>query len=147
MSILNVDKPPLSTAEVRRRAAQFAWKGDLWLTRAPTFVEKAELFQNTVFVVGADTAARIVQPRYYGSSEPRMMVALERLRELQCRFLVAGREDAIGRFVGCEELVLPPTYRDLFTPIPATHFRVALSSTELRQREGQGRVASGELDP
>src|SRR5207249_454119 len=44
LSVTNVDKPPLTAEEIRRRAAQFAWRGNLWLTRAPTFAEKAELF-------------------------------------------------------------------------------------------------------
>jgi nicotinic acid mononucleotide adenylyltransferase len=147
MSILNVDKPALSPAVVRRRAAQFAWKGELWLTRAPTFLEKAELFPNTVFVVGADTAARIVQPRYYGDSEPRMGTALDHIRELHCRFLVAGREDASGRFVCCDDLTLSPEYRDLFAAIPPELFHVALSSTELRKREAEGTgVASSPVE-
>src|SRR5262249_25773617 len=40
VSVTNVDKPPLEVAEVRRRLEQFTWRAPLWLTRAPTFVEK-----------------------------------------------------------------------------------------------------------
>ena len=38
--------------EVRRRLAQCTWRAPLWLTRAPTFAEKALLFPGVVFVVG-----------------------------------------------------------------------------------------------
>src|SRR5262249_18559734 len=68
LSVVNADKPPLSESEVRRRLRQFARQAPVWLTRAPTFLEKARLFGGAVFVVGADTAVRIVQPRFYGDS-------------------------------------------------------------------------------
>lgn len=148
LSVLNVDKPPLSAAEVRRRAAGFAWKADLWLTRAPTFLEKTALFPDTVFLVGADTAERIVQVRYYDNSESRMTEALDQLRSCGCRFLVAGREDAAGQFIGCESLELPPRHRDLFAGIPPTLFHVPVSSTRLRQsRAAQEGIASREGQP
>src|SRR5262249_6541814 len=60
ISVTNVDKPPLTGETVRRRLAQFAWKSPVELTRAPTFVEKSRLFPGTTFVVGADTAERLV---------------------------------------------------------------------------------------
>ncbi|OAI47992.1 hypothetical protein AYO44_08020, partial [Planctomycetaceae bacterium SCGC AG-212-F19] len=55
----NVDMPPLTAEEIRQRLRQFAWQAPVWLTRAPTFAEKAALFPGVLFVVGADTAARI----------------------------------------------------------------------------------------
>ena len=138
LSVLNADKPALDEAEVGRRRAQFAWKAPLWLTRAPTFAHKARLFPGTVFVVGADTAARIVQPRFYGDCAEEMTRALAGIRERGCRFLVAGRSDARGRFVGLEDLALPPGCSDLFEGIPAEEFRLDLSSTQLRERQGDG---------
>jgi hypothetical protein len=132
LSVLNADKPPLADEEVRRRLAQFAWRAPVWLTRAPTYTEKAELFPGCTFVVGADTAARVVQPRFYGDNEERMAEALGRIRALGCRFLTAGRVDASGRFLGLDDLNVPPVYRDLFQGIPEAAFRVDLSSTQLR---------------
>jgi hypothetical protein len=133
LSIVNADKPPLAAEEVRRRLAQFAEQGPLWLTRAPTFAEKADLFPGALFVVGADTAARIVEPRFYGDSESRLAEAMERLRSRGCRFLVAGRLNAEGVVVGLDDLNIPAAYRDLFTPIPACEFRLDVSSTQLRK--------------
>jgi hypothetical protein len=132
LSVTNVDKPPLTAAEVRRRLRQFAWKAPVWLTRAPTFADKTAHFAGAVFVVGADTAARIVAPRYYGNSEAALHAALGDIRARGCRFLVAGRLDDTGQFLGLEKLTLSPDYRDLFTAIPEGDFRVDVSSTQLR---------------
>jgi nicotinamide mononucleotide (NMN) deamidase PncC len=142
LSVANVDKPPLAVEEVRRRLAQFTWLAPLWLTRAPTFAEKAALFPGVVFAVGADTAARIVAPRYYGDSAERMAEALDFIRGQGCRFLVAGRVDKEGKFVGLDNLSLPPAYRDLFTAIPEAEFRLDLSSTQLREQAERALVGS-----
>jgi nicotinic acid mononucleotide adenylyltransferase len=131
LTVINADKPPLADEEVRRRLEQFTWRAPLWLTRAPTFTEKALLFPGAVFVVGADTAERIVQPRFYGSEE-RMAAALTAFREQGCRFLVAGRVDAAGAFRGLDDIPIPPAWRDLFAAIPADTFRMDISSTALR---------------
>lgn len=132
LSMTNVDKPPLTFPEVRRRAAQFTWQGRLWITRAPTFVEKARLFPGAVFVVGADTAERIVHPRYYGDSSEQMLAALGAIRTQGCRFLVAGRADNAGGFRNGESLIVPEAYRDLFESIPESEFHVTISSSQLR---------------
>jgi len=132
LTVVNADKPPLSPEEVRRRLAQFTWQAPLWLTLAPTFREKAELFPGTVFVIGADTAARIVEHRFYEHSADKMHEALACIRRQGCRFLVAGRLDASGRFLGRDDLALPEAARDLFDAILASRFRFDVSSTELR---------------
>jgi nicotinamide mononucleotide (NMN) deamidase PncC len=134
LSAVNVDKPPLTDDEIRRRVRQFAWTAPVWVTRAPTFVEKARLFPGTVFVVGADTAERIVLPRYYGDSAERMHAALAEIRARDCRFLVGGRADALGAFRCVERLEVPAEFRTLFEEIPEHEFRFDTSSTELRQR-------------
>src|SRR5207253_1774540 len=126
LSVTNVDKPPLPDPEARRRSAQFSWRAPLWLTRAPTFAEKAALFPGTVFVVGADTAERIVAPRYYHNDAALMGDRLAFLRSQGCRFLVAGREDGAGTFVRLEDLSIGAEYRDLFAGIPEAEFRVAV---------------------
>jgi nicotinic acid mononucleotide adenylyltransferase len=133
LSIANVDKPPLSADEVRRRLAQFAGHGAVWLTQAPRFIQKAALFPGAVFVIGADTAWRIVDPRYY-DDELDMHATLTRLHEYGCRFLVACRLDAPGRCVELTEVPVPRKFHALFEAIPPARFRLDLSSTEIRQR-------------
>ena len=134
MSVANVDKPPLTRDEIRRRLTQFAWRASVWLTHAPRFVEKAERFPHACFVVGADTALRIVSPRYYDNDETRMVSALQRIKELGCHFLVACRVDGGGQCWQRDDLPIPPAYQDLFEGIPLKQFRWDLSSTELRAR-------------
>jgi hypothetical protein len=144
LSITNADKPPLDTEEVRRRMEQFTWGPPLWLTHAPTFAEKARLFPGAVFAVGADTAERIVQPRFYQDSGTRMAEALATVRAHGCRFLVAGRADAAGTFRGLDDLGIPPAWRDLFAGIPAGAFRADVSSTQLRASSAPAPPAAGD---
>jgi hypothetical protein len=134
ISVTNVDKPPLAGETVRHRLTQFAWKSPVELTRAPTFVEKSRLFPKTTFVIGADTAARLVAPRYYGDDEVRMQVALEEMAQAGTSFLVAVRIDAAGRVRGLNDIPVPRRYADLFTEIPEHRFRFDTSSTEIRAR-------------
>jgi hypothetical protein len=133
LSAVNADKPPLAEEEVRRRLAQFAWRAPVWLTRAPTYAEKAELFPGCVFVVGADTAERVVQPRFYQDSEEKMVEALGRVHARGCRFLTAGRVGPDGRFRGLDDLAVPAAFRDLFAGVPEARFRRDVSSTRLRE--------------
>jgi hypothetical protein len=135
LSVANVEKPPLTEAEVRRRMAYFEWRAPLWLTHAPTFLEKSRLFPGAAFVVGIDTAVRIVDPRFYGDSVETMRSALDEMRGYGSRFLVAGR--LVGdRFVELSQAEIPEEFRDLFTAIPCELFRADVSSTQLRA-EGQ----------
>ena len=132
ISVTNVDKPPLSGETVRHRLAQFAWKSPVELTRAPTFVEKSRLFPGTTFVIGADTAERLVAPKYYGDDELRMHVALEEIAHSGCSFLVAVRIDAAGRVRALSDIPVPRRHADLFTEIPEHRFRLDTSSSEIR---------------
>ena len=134
ISVTNVDKPPLSGETVRHRLAQFAWKSPVELTRAPTFVDKSRLFPGTTFVIGADTAERLVAPKYYGDDEGRMHVALEEIANAGCSFLVAVRIDAAGRVHALKDIPVPRRYADLFTEIPEHRFRFDTSSSEIRAR-------------
>ena len=130
LSIANVDKPDLTAVEVERRVAQFRDYAPVWITRAPTFAEKAEHFPGTSFVVGWDTAVRLVDPKYYAQSLVQRDAALARLLEHRCRFLVAGRLDAAGQFRTWNLA----EWSELFEVIDEGEFRADVSSTELRTR-------------
>ena len=134
ISVTNVDKPPLSSETVRQRLAQFAGMSPVELTRAPTFLEKSRLFPGVTFVIGADTAERLVAPKYYGDDENRMHAALQEIADVGCRFLVAVRIDAAGRVRGLNDSLLPRRHADLFTEIPEQRFRLDTSSSEIRAR-------------
>jgi hypothetical protein len=102
------------------------------LTRAPLFSQKAQLFPHSIFVIGVDTAQRLVQLRFYDNDSNKMLAALDEIRTAGCRFLVAGRLQA-DRFLTLQDLSLPVGYQDLFEEIPEHSFRTDISSTELRQ--------------
>lgn len=127
---INVDKPPLDFLTIETRCHQFKDR-PIVLTQAPTFLLKSRLFPNTTFVVGIDTAERIVQPKYYHDSDSEMLAALSEIRSHGCRFLVAGRLSD-NTFRTLSSLRLPAELHDLFEEIPEAAFRCDVSSTELR---------------
>jgi nicotinic acid mononucleotide adenylyltransferase len=135
ISVTNVDKPPLAGETVKHRLTQFAWKSPVELTRAPTFLEKSRLFPGTTFLIGADTAERLVAPRYYGDDEIRMHVALEEIANAGSSFLVAVRIDAAARVRALSDIPVPRRYADLFSEVPEHRFRFDTSSSEIRARD------------
>lgn len=133
LSVTNVDKPALAGDDIRRRLAPFNWQTSMWLTQAPRFADKADLFPGAIFVVGADTALRIMSPAYYANLEG-MLASVRRIRDQGCRFLVACRVDARGKYWRLRDLPIPAGLHDLFAEIDPERFRVDLSSSELRAR-------------
>ena len=134
ISVTNVDKPPLAGETVRQRLSQFAWKWPVELTRAPTFLEKSRLFPGTTFVIGVDTAERLIAPKYYGDDEIQMHIALEEIGKSGASFLVAVRIDATARVRTLSDISVPRRYADLFSEIPEHRFRFDTSSSEIRAR-------------
>jgi hypothetical protein len=102
------------------------------LSRAALFVEKARLFPGSVFVVGYDTAIRLVNPRYYGG-ETGLHEALDAIAAAGCCFLVAGRAEQ-GPFHTLDDVALPPEHAGLFLGLSEEDFRVDVSSTALREQ-------------
>ena len=108
------------------------------LTSAPRFIDKARLFPSSAFVLGADTAVRLFEKRFYGDDEAAMWASLEVIDEARCRFLVVGRHDpATEQFLTLADFDLPPRFAHLFDGVSEEEFRVDLSSTQLRER-GEG---------
>jgi hypothetical protein len=132
LAVINADKPPLDPVDMMRRLSQFVGLAPVWLTNAPTFAAKARLFPGAIFVVGADTAERVIAARFYANSTEIMRASLADIRTAGCRFLVAGRKSSAGRFVAAESLALPAEHRDLFDLLPESAFRHDLSSSQLR---------------
>jgi hypothetical protein len=137
LSVANVDKPDLDPAEVDRRVTQFRDVGPVWVTRAPTFAEKAELFPGAAFVVGHDTAVRLIDPHYYANDPGRRDAALGRLVAAGCRVVVGGRLDAAGVFRTWDAAGVFP---ELFVALTETDFRADVSSRGLRARAYPGSV-------
>jgi hypothetical protein len=130
MSIVNVEKPALDFLEIADRCNDLA-EFPIVLTRAATFAEKADVIPGAVFLVGADTIARIGDPVYYGDDTRKRDSAIAALAARGCRFLVFGR--TIGtRFSNAADLPLPSALRALCEFVPESEFRVDVSSTEVR---------------
>lgn len=136
LSARNVDKPPLAPPETLARAAQFAGRWPIAVSNAPTFLEKSALYPGSTFVVGYDTAARVLHPRYYDDSADKMRGALATIDERGCDFLVAGRVGEEDRFRAADDLDAPEAFTHLFRPLP--DFRRDISSTELRESGRRG---------
>jgi nicotinamide mononucleotide (NMN) deamidase PncC len=134
ISILNVDKPPLDFIEIAERTGQFSADDAIWLTRAPNFTDKAELFPGATFIVGADTIVRVGQLRYYGGQETAMHAAIDKIRSQGCRFLVFGRKiDDAFRTLG--NLQLPTPLAQICQEVPQELFCRDISSTQLRRQQ------------
>jgi len=122
----------LPLEEVERRAGQFAGVGPLWVTRCATFEAKADLFPGTAFVLGWDTAVRVIDPKYYGGATGRN-AALRKLLDRGCRRVVGGRVDAGGAFRVWDAIELDAAFAPLFVALAEADFRADVSSTELRE--------------
>jgi hypothetical protein len=131
LSVANVDKPELPPEEIKKRVAQFATAGSVWVTRAATFIEKATLFPGTAFVLGWDTAVRLIDPAYYGGTSERDS-ALRMLKGASCRFVVGGRVDETGAFRVWNRDAIADEFADLFVVLLESDFRVDVSSRALR---------------
>lgn len=129
ISLTNADKGEIDAAVASRRLDQFANHAVL-LTRAPLYVDKAKLLAGSAFVVGADTASRILDPKYYDGG---VAATLDIIRQHDCSFIVAGRLVA-GTYVSAQESIAtaPESHKSMFTTLD--DFRLDISSTEIRAR-------------
>ena len=142
ISLENVDKPALKAAAAVARVVPLE-ASTVWITRAATFAEKAELFPGSTFVAGADTIARIGQPRYYDTGSLSCEQAIEKITASNCRFLVFGRlVDAelqageSSEFRGLDGLDIPGPLREICEAVSEQQFRFDVSSRQLRTPEG-----------
>eukprot|EP00850_Spirogloea_muscicola_P017972 SM000159S01803 [mRNA] locus=s159:311153:314657:- [translate_table: standard] len=134
ISAMNADKPPLSLPVIKQRLLQFERRGLLVvITNQPLFFKKAELLPESTFVIGSDTALRLVNPKYYDSSFQKMLDTLADIKCQGCDFLVAGRL-VDGNFMVLSDIDVPHEVADLFKAIPEDEFRVDISSTEIRSK-------------
>mmetsp|Transcript_8390 Transcript_8390/g.10068 ORF Transcript_8390/g.10068 Transcript_8390/m.10068 type:complete len:127 (-) Transcript_8390:2335-2715(-) len=119
----------------RRGAIHGPWP--VVATKVPKFIEKAKLFPGCVFVVGMDTAVRIIDPKYYNHSQEEMLEAMLQIKSLSCSFVVAGRlNKSNNKFETFHSTIndISPVLQSMFVALSEEEFRIDISSTELRQR-------------
>jgi nicotinic acid mononucleotide adenylyltransferase len=141
IAVQNADKPALDQPTVEKRLKQFVGSSLVLVTKAPLFHQKARLFPGSWFVIGADTAVRLVDAKYYDQSEAKMLEAMLEFARLQTKFLVACRfDDKTQQFLTLSNVRerIPEQYLNtLFIEIPESEFRMDISSTKIRQAMGQ----------
>ena len=139
----NAEKPTLEALELYRRSTQFQGRAPLLLTGAALFSHKAASYPGSVFVLGIDTAARVLSPRFYDAQHD-LDEALDTVRRHGCRFLVAGRRMHPGgearavaagqeAFMTLADIDVPTRHADLFEALPEQTFRADVSSSALRE--------------
>ena len=130
LSVVNADKPVLAYTTILQRSEQFVGEHRLVITRAPRFIDKAALFPESTFVLGYDTAVRLLDPKYYEAGG--VDTALHGIAQRGCRFLVAGRTDTTGTFRQLTMGDIPESHRSLFLLLDETGFRRDISSSSIR---------------
>ena len=130
LSVVNADKPALPYTTILQRSEQFVGEHRLVITRAPRFIDKAALFPDSTFVLGYDTAVRLLDPKYYGPDG--VVAALRDIAQHGCRFLVVGRTDATGTFRQLGANDIPESCRSLFHLLDEGQFRRDISSSNIR---------------
>lgn len=111
LAVVNADKGTQSESEVMHRSAQFTSELGYYcvLTMEPLFYKKAKLFPGAFFLVGVDTAQRMIDPKYYNHSCEEMIACLQSLMESGTKILVAGRlqdpSSNTGKNNNCDEKV------------------------------------------
>jgi len=129
----NADKPPLTFHEIKRTLDQFT-ENDSWvMTSAGRFSEKAEMFPNSVFIIGADTLMRVFDEKFY-SNKKDMIDHIERFNDHNINFLVFGRK-VNNKFISLRDINIPNNIRNRCTGFEEGSFRDDISSTELRLEE------------
>jgi nicotinic acid mononucleotide adenylyltransferase len=124
-------KGRLTVQEMLDRAGMLRaerWKGQ---SRAvefthdePLFIDKARRRPGSVFLIGADTMERMLDPKW----GPEVGDMLQEMKNLGCKFLVMGRV-MDGKFKTCRDFRVPWPHGNLFDPLGG---RVDISSSELR---------------
>ena len=126
----NADKPPLTFYEIKRTLDQFD-DNDSWvMTSAGRFSEKAEMFPNSVFIIGADTFMRVFDEKFYLNKKD-MLNHVERFNDHNIHFLVFGRM-VQDKFISLRDIVIPESIKHRCTGFDEASFRDDISSTKLR---------------
>ena len=136
ISLINVDKPPIDYISLEDRIASIKacydpdLMGDIFVTNTPLFVEKATLFPDSTFIVGADTVKRLFDPSYYRPQD-NLYSLLEHFREKAVDFLVFTRKGT--------KIEIPEKAKPIMTIVPEDEYSDdGISSTLIRKLQQNG---------
>ena len=132
ISLTNVDKPPIDFISLNQRLDSLKgyedenFMGSICLTNAPLFLQKAALFPDSTFIVGADTINRIFDAKYYNGTVNTPAI-LKHFKEKNVRFMVFHRKSI--------ELFINPEVLEFCEIIPVDEYEDdGISSTEIRKK-------------
>lgn len=129
ISANNADKAAVDDGELARRASQMAGRWPVILARdLPRFVDKVRRYNGCSFLVGADTALRVLDPRFYPAGADGVRETLQTFAAHGAKFYVSPRL-VDGQLVTCDRLPVADEFRGLFIPVSG---RWDVSSTQLR---------------
>ena len=128
ISIKNVDKSKINFNDLINRINQFKSLGKLVVTNSAKFEEKSNIFKKSIFVIGYDTALRLVDDKYYDDDFRKSLKIIEKNN---CSFLVSGR--FINKNYKKPNNINFKGYDYLFNILSEEKFRIDISSTELRR--------------
>ena len=135
LAAVNADKSTIALTDLAERAAQFRGRWPVIITTgAPLFVDKARHYPGCDFIVGVDTAARLLDAKYY-RGEDEYTEVFHLFTALNTRFYVCDRLQD-GELSTVDQLEIPAGARGMFLRVPR---RVDVSSTALRAA-GQNRI-------
>ena len=128
ISIKNVDKSEINFNDLMDRINQFKSLGKLVVTNSAKFEEKSKIFKESIFVIGFDTALRLVDNKYYSDDFRKSLKIIEKNN---CSFLVSGR--FINKNYKKPNNINFKGYDYLFNILSEEKFRIDISSTQLRR--------------
>jgi nicotinic acid mononucleotide adenylyltransferase len=134
LCVSNADKPLLDYISINRRIRTTLDRlkdnpnfGRIILSNKGAYFEKSKYYQNTTFIVGADTLARIADPKYYGDSIVEFDNKLNDMHMMGNKFLVFPRNGVKAPNAYClTRILLQSKVIDGFTPMN-------ISSTAIRK--------------
>lgn len=130
----SVHKKALSVSEMLDRVAMIRLErfgiyknvSVLFTQNDPLFIDKAKKFPNCSFVIGYDTAERMLDPKW----GPEIIPMLHEFRRYGTKFYICGRI-INGELKTIRDLSYPSYFSDIFIEVPGTG--TDHSSTEIRK--------------
>jgi nicotinic acid mononucleotide adenylyltransferase len=130
ISLTNVDKPPMDYISLEDRISSIQacydpdFMGDIFVTNTPLFAQKANIFPESTFILGADTMQRLFNVKYYRPQDTTQSL-YRHFKEKRIDFLVFSRKGA--------EIDISPEVRDMITIVPENEYiDDGISSTQIR---------------
>lgn len=137
ISLTNVDKPPIDFISLNQRLDSLRkykdedFMGGICLTNAPLFLQKADLFPNSTFIIGADTFNRLFDAKYYDCTVDTPVI-LRHFEEKNVRFVVFQRKSV--------EMSVNPEILKFCEIVPMDKYEDdGTSSTEIRKRHKEAK--------